>query len=233
MKILIVEDSRRLRQSLTTGLKRLGYTVTEAADGEEGLRLAATRSYDVIVLDLMLPKLDGLSLLRRLRSQGCETNVLILSARDAVEHRIEGLRSGADDYLVKPFSFDELVARIEALARRKFGVRSPRIQVGPLTVDVSGRVAYVDGELVNLTAREFAILEYLAFHKDRVVSRAQLEEAIYEDRFALASNSVESAICLLRKKIDRPGRPSLIQTRRGLGYILTDSWQRNPESEST
>ncbi|MGB9691237.1 MAG: winged helix-turn-helix domain-containing protein, partial [Candidatus Sumerlaeaceae bacterium] len=129
------------------------------------------------------------------------------------------------------FSFEELVARIQALTRRRFGTRSPRIVVGPLTVDTAGRVAYVDGEPVALTAREFAILEYLAFHRDRVVSRAQIEEALYEDRFGLASNAVESAICLLRKKIDRPGRPSLIQTRRGLGYVLTDALESGGDSE--
>lgn len=221
MKILLIEDSRRLREALVTGLKRLGYTVADASDGEEGYRLASTGSYDVIVLDLMLPKMDGLTVLRRLREHKCDSNILILSARDAVEHRVEGLRSGADDYLVKPFSFNELVARIQALVRRRFGVKNPRIEVGPLVIDTSGRVVYVDGEPVTLTAREYALLEYLALHRDRVVSRLQIEEALYEDRTALASNSIESAICLLRRKIDRPGRRSLIQTRRGLGYILT------------
>jgi len=221
MKVLLIEDSRRLVESLSMGLKRLGYTVSAARDGEEGLRLASGQYYDVIVLDLMLPKMDGLSVLRTLRQRKCEAGILILSARDAVEHRVEGLHCGADDYLVKPFAFDELVARIEALGRRRFGVRTPRIEIGPLVVDTSARTVQVDGESIPLTAREFAILEYLAWHRDRVVSRAQLEEALYEDRFALASNSVESAICLIRRKIDRPGRPSLIQTRRGLGYILT------------
>ncbi|MGC8739870.1 MAG: response regulator transcription factor [Candidatus Sumerlaeaceae bacterium] len=231
MKILLIEDSRRLREALGHGLRRLGYTLVTAADGEEGYRLASTQPFDIIILDLMLPKLDGLSVLRKLRAEKCDTNILILSARDTVEQRVEGLRSGADDYLVKPFSFEELVARIQALTRRRFGTRSPRIVVGPLTVDTAGRVAYVDGEPVALTAREFAILEYLAFHRDRVVSRAQIEEALYEDRFGLASNAVESAICLLRKKIDRPGRPSLIQTRRGLGYVLTDALESGGDSE--
>lgn len=229
MKLLLIEDSRRLRDSLMTGLKRCGYAVLAAADGEEGLRLARMGQYDVIILDLMLPKIDGLTVLRQLRAEGCETNVLILSARDAVESRVEGLRSGADDYLIKPFSFDELVARIQALARRRFGKRSPVIEVGYLRIDTSARIAYADGVPLDLTAREFALLEFLAFHKNRIVSRQDIEEALYEDRFALTSNAVESAVCLLRKKIDRPNHPSLIQTRRGLGYMLTDAPE--PEGE--
>jgi DNA-binding response OmpR family regulator len=229
MKLLLVEDARRLRESLESGLRRLGYTVVVAADGEQGLDYALRGQFDVIILDLMLPKIDGLTVLRRLREQACDTNVLILSARDAVESRIEGLRAGADDYLVKPFSFDELVARIQALTRRRFGKRSPIIEIGPLAVDTAARVAYRDGQLLDLTAREFALLEFLAFHKDRIVSRQDIEEALYEDRFALASNAVESAICILRKKIDRPGEPSLIQTRRGLGYILTAPHWSSPE----
>jgi DNA-binding response OmpR family regulator len=220
MRLLLVEDSKRLQRSIGAGLRRAGYAVDVAGDGEEGLALAETSEYDVIVLDLMLPKLDGLSLLRKLRAGGRDTHVLILTARDRVDDRVTGLRAGADDFLVKPFAFDELLARIEALVRRRHGRKNPLIRVGPLEIDTSARSVRRAGEALALTAREYAILEYLAARSGQVVSRAEIEEHVYDGRAELTSNAVDSAICALRRRIDADGAPSLIETRRGLGYVL-------------
>ncbi len=220
MKLLVVEDSRRLREALASGLRRVGYAVDTAEDGETGWLLAVSGNYDVVILDLMLPKLDGLTVLRRLRERGNNVNVLVLTAKDAVPDRVAGLRTGADDYLPKPFAFEELVARIEALVRRKHGTKNPRIVVGDLVVDTAARSVSLRGQQVNLTAREYAILEYLAIHRGRAVTKRQLEDAVYDERVEVGSNVIESAISILRRKIDRPGAPSFIQTRRGFGYVL-------------
>ena len=222
MRILLVEDSLRLQEAIGTGLREMGYAVDIAGDGEDGLWRAETDEYDVLVLDLMLPKLDGLSVLSRLREQGKTTHVLILTARDKVEDRVRGLQMGADDYLVKPFNFLELVARIQALARRAHGVKTPRITLGDLVIDTSACAVTRAGEPVELTPREYALLEFLAFRRGQVVSRTQIEQHIYDERVEPASNVVDSAICMLRRKVDRPGAASLIQTRRGLGYILEE-----------
>lgn len=220
MKLLLIEDSRRLREMLIAGMRKLGYAIDGATDGDEGIRLARTHEYDVIILDLMLPGIDGLTLLRRLRDEGNSVHVLILTAKDAVPDRVAGLRAGADDYLPKPFAFDELVARVQALARRRYGAKSPTIQLGELRIDLSARRAFRADEEVVLTGREFALLEFLALRGGRVVTRQQIEDAIYDGRVEPASNAVDSAVCVLRRKIDLPGHPSLIQTRRGLGYVL-------------
>lgn len=220
MRVLLVEDSERLRRSVGTGLRKAGYAVDLAADGEEGLWYAQGNDYDVIVLDLMLPKIDGLSVLKRLRDSGKTTHVLILTAKDAIEDRVLGLQSGSDDYLVKPFAFDELLARVQALARRSHGVKRPVVRVGALEVDTVRRLAARDGSALDLPPREFALLEYLAMRPGEVVTRAQIEAHIYDDQVEPMSNVVESAIYSLRKKIDPPGGPSLIQTRRGMGYVL-------------
>ena len=222
MRILLVEDSVRLQEAVGTGLREMGYAVDIAGDGEDGLWRAETGEYDVLVLDLMLPKLDGLSVLSRLREQGKTTHVLILTARDKVEDRVRGLQMGADDYLVKPFNFLELVARIQALARRAHGVKTPRITLGDLVIDTSACAVTRGDESVELTPREYALLEFLAFRRGQVVSRTQIEQHIYDERVEPASNVVDSAICTLRRKVDRPGAASLIQTRRGLGYILEE-----------
>jgi DNA-binding response OmpR family regulator len=222
MRVLLVEDSERLRRSVGTGLRKAGYAVDLAADGEEGLWYAQGNDYDVIVLDLMLPKVDGLSVLRRLRDSGKNTHVLILTARDTIEDRVLGLQTGSDDYLVKPFAFDELLARVQALARRSHGVKRPVIRVGGLEVDTTRRLAARDGTALDLPPREFALLEYLAMRPGEVVTRAEIEAHIYDDQVEPMSNVVESAIYSLRKKIDPPGGPSLIQTRRGMGYVLAE-----------
>ena len=220
MKILLVEDSERLCRAVGTGLRKAGFAVDIASDGQEGLHLAQCGDYDVIVLDLMLPKLDGLSLLRRLRAGGKDTHVLILTARDAVEDRVKGLRAGADDYLAKPFDFDELLARIEALVRRRYGVKDPAIRIGGLELNTAARTVCRDGRAVDLAPREYALLEYLAVRAGELVSRTEIEEHIYDDIVSPMSNVVDSAICGLRKKLTASGSGDPIRTRRGMGYVL-------------
>lgn len=220
MHVLLIEDSQRLRESLTQGLQRSGYGVDAAPDGPSGLRYALHNPYDVIVLDLMLPGLDGMSILRAVREKGNGAHVLILTARDHVEDRVLGLRAGADDYLVKPFSFDELLARIEALVRRGYGQKDPTIRVGPLAIDtVSRKVAHGATE-VALTRREFALLEYLAFRRGQIVSRIEIEDHLYGEHDLPASNAVDRLVCALRKRIEPEGAPRVLHTRRGLGYLL-------------
>jgi DNA-binding response OmpR family regulator len=216
----LIEDSPRLQRSVGAGLRKASYAVDIAGDGEEGLWRAQSEEYDVIVLDLMLPKLDGLTLLERLREKGKDTHVLILTAKDTVEDRVRGLQIGADDYLVKPFAFEELLARVQALVRRSRGPKNPRIRIGHLEIDTSARSARVAGAPITLTPREYALLEYLARRPGVVVSRTDIEAHIYDDAAELTSNVVDSAVCALRRKIDLTGERSLIQTRRGMGYVL-------------
>lgn len=220
MRVLFVEDSTRLQTYVCKGLRRAGYAVDVVGDGAEGLWLAESNDYDVIILDLMLPEVDGLSVLRRLRAHGCETHVLILTAKDTVEDRVCGLEQGADDYLIKPFAFEELLARVQALARRSYGVKSPQLVAGDLVIDTTRRVVTRDSKVLDLKPREYALLEYLAMRQGEVVSRTEIERHIYDEFVEPMSNVVNSAVCLLRKKIDRAGRPSLIQTRRGMGYVF-------------
>lgn len=220
MKILVVEDSERLRRSLTRGLEHSGFAVDAVSDGEEGLSFARLGGYDVIVLDLMLPKLDGLTLLRRLREEGSRVHVLILSARDQVQERIEGLRCGADDYLTKPFDFDELVARVQALVRRKFTAKDPVHRVGALTVDTAARVVRKDEGDIELTRNEFAILEYLVTRRGCVVSKQELLEHLYADPGQGSENAVEVFVHQLRKKLRNGGETDVIRTRRGHGYVI-------------
>jgi DNA-binding response OmpR family regulator len=220
MRVLLVEDSERLQRSVGTGLRKAGYAVDVTGDGEEGLWYATGNDYDVIVLDLMLPKLDGLSLLRRLREAGKDTHVIILTARDTIEDRVLGLRTGSDDYLVKPFAFDELLARVQALARRGHGVKNPVLRIGNLEIDLATRSARRGGAALDLPPREFALLEYIAMRRGKLCSRTDIEAHIYDQRAELMSNVVDAAIYALRRKIDPPGGPSLIQTRRGSGYVF-------------
>jgi DNA-binding response OmpR family regulator len=220
MRLLLVEDSVRLQRAIGAGLRRAGYAVDVSGDGESGLHLAESNPYDVVILDLMLPGLDGLTLLRRLREGETDTQVLILTARDTVEDRVRGLRAGADDFLVKPFAFDELLARVQALCRRRHGQRNPRLAIGPLEIDTGARAVSRGGRPVALAPREYALLEYLAVRRGQVVSRGEIEEHLYDGRVELASNAVDSAICALRRRIDEPGGASLIETRRGHGYVL-------------
>ncbi|PTX99080.1 response regulator transcription factor [Opitutus sp. ER46] len=219
MRVLVVEDAPRLQRAVAAALRHAGYAVDVAGDGEEGLWLAQANAYDAVVLDWMLPKRDGLTVLRRLRESGQETHVLMLTARDTVADRVTGLQGGADDYLVKPFALEELLARVEALCRRAYGRKSSRLEVGPLVLDTAAKRAFVADAPLELSAREYSLLEYLARRAGEVVPRHEIEAHLYDERVDPMSNVVDSAICLLRKKLGTP----LIHTRRGQGYVLAVS----------
>ncbi len=220
MHLLLIEDSTRLQTSVGRGLRKAGYAVDITGDGNEGLWLAQSNEYDTIILDLMLPGLDGLSLLRRFRAGQNAAHVLILTAKDTVENRVTGLQAGADDYLIKPFAFEKLLARIQALCRRNYQRKNPRIVINDLEIDTAARVAVRNGKTIDLTPREFMLLEYLSLRRGQVVSRTEIEAHIYSDSADLMSNAVDSAICILRKKISRHGATPLIHTRRGMGYVM-------------
>jgi DNA-binding response OmpR family regulator len=220
MRLLIVEDYKPLLDSLSKGLRECGYAIDRASDGKEGLWMATSGEYDVIILDLMLPGLDGISILKKVREKNKNTAVLILTARDQVEDRVVGLDAGADDYLGKPFAFEELLARVRALVRRTYARRRPIIQVGDLKIEVASRRVWRGEEEIELTLREYSILEYLAIRSDEPVSRADIWEHVYEFNSDADSNVVDVYITYLRKKIERPGKPPLLHTRRGFGYML-------------
>lgn len=220
MRVLLVEDSVRLRATLERGLRKIGYAVDAAGDGREGLWLATENEYDVIVLDLLLPEVDGLTLLRLLRERGKSTNVLILSAKDTVEDRIEGLGLGADDYLVKPFSFEELCARIQALVRRSYRVRNPVLRFGGVEINTSARRVTCGGKEVRLTPREYGVLEVLALRAGEVVTRRELWEHLYEFDSEASSNVVDVLVYSLRKKLGE--HEKVLKTRRGQGYVFEE-----------
>jgi len=206
--------------SVGRALRKAGYALDVTDNGEEGLWQAEANDYDVIVLDIMLPKLDGLSLLRQLRQKGKGTHVLLLTARDTVEDRVQGLQLGADDYLVKPFALEELLARVEALCRRAYGSKQTRLVIADLEIDTSAKEVFRAGNLVRLKPREYLLLEYLARRSGEVVTRGEIEAHLYDDSVDPMSNVVESAVCSLRKKISAPNPAPLIHTRHGLGYVL-------------
>ena len=220
MRVLVVEDSPRLQRTLGLALRKSGYAVDAATDGEEGLWLAESHDYNVIVLDVMLPKRDGLSLLAELRRKNRPTHVLLLTARDTIADRVAGLDAGADDYLVKPFALEELLARVAALGRRAYGTKQPRLAVGDLEIDPAARRASRAGRALDLTAREYLLLEYLTRRRGQVISRAEIEEHIYDEHVDPLSNVVDSAVCSLRKKLAAANDAPLIHTRRGLGYVI-------------
>lgn len=220
MKLLLVEDSRRLQRSLTAGLRQQGFTVDQAFDGEQALVSIAANRYDTIILDLMLPKIDGLGVLARLRAGGNDCQVLILSANDQTEDRIRGLDQGADDYLVKPFSFDELVSRLRALNRRQCGGKNPRIAIDGVMIDTIARQASFADKAITLTPNEYRLLEFMAFRRGRVFSHDQLIEQLYDMNRYVTRNAVEAHVSSLRKRLLRAGAPKLIKTRRGFGYLI-------------
>lgn len=226
MRILIVEDSTILRESLAKGLREVGHAVDTAECGDNGIRRAMESEYDAVVLDWMLPGQDGLAVLAALGQRSHRPGVVMLTARDAVADRVRGLDAGADDYLVKPFAFEELLARVHAVARRAHGTASSVLRVGSLEIDLVARVASaIVGEAkvdLGLTAREFAVLETLALRKGRLVSRVQLEDHVYDGRSRVFSNAIDSAISSIRAKMQAAHLPGLIETRRGLGYVLTE-----------
>jgi len=223
MRVLLIEDYAPLRKSVSQGLREAGFAVDAAADGAEGFWYARSNPYDVIILDLMLPQMDGLTILRRLRDAGNPAHILILTARDAVSDRVRGLELGADDYLVKPFAFAELLARVRALIRRRYDAKSPVLRVGDLEIDTAARVVRRAGRTIKLTAREYALLEFLALRAGQVVSRTDIWEHIYEFDSSAQSNVVDVYIGYLRRKLEQPGLPRLIHTRRGQGYVLAES----------
>lgn len=221
MRILLVEDDRQHAAIIARGLRKHAFAVDVAGDGEEGLFLAQTNAYDVIVLDVMLPKRTGIEVCRTLRESGSDVPVLMLTARDAVEDRITGLETGADDYLTKPFAFDELVARVRALLRRARRYEAPVLAVGALTIDTGARSARRGEREISLTSKEFALLEFLARNAGRVVGRAEISEHVWDNSYDAFSNVIDVFIRRLRRKIDDGETIRMLRTRRGAGYLLT------------
>jgi two-component system OmpR family response regulator len=220
MRLLVVEDSAKMASVLRRGLRREGHAVDVVAAGEDALRMSAVVDYDAVVLDLMLPGIDGFETCRRLRAAGSATPVLMLTARDAVEDRVAGLDGGADDYLVKPFSLAELGARLRALCRRGPITTAPVLEAGDLRLDLGARLAWRGHVAVPLTRTEFALLETLMRHPGQVLSRGQLAEHVWDGRFEHRSNVIEVYVGYVRGKIDRPFGRRAIETVRGFGYVL-------------
>lgn len=222
MKLLLVEDSIALRRPVVKALKASGFVVDATGDGQEGLWMALENDYDVIILDIMLPSLDGREVLKRLREASIESPVLFLTAKDSIEDRVAGLRLGADDYLIKSFAIEELIARVEALARRKYQTRSPELVVGDLALNRSAKTVMRGEHKVSLSSQLFSLLEYLMLHAESVVSRTQIEQHIYDEQVSPMSNVVDTAICALRKAISvSRNSAALIHTRRGMGYVIS------------
>lgn len=221
MRILVVEDELSIAQFVRQGLSEAGYAVDLASNGLEGLDYALAAEYDAIVLDIMLPQMDGLRLLQELRGRGYKTPVLLLTARDTVENRVEGLDNGADDYLVKPFAFPELLARLRALQRRPPLQVEPVLRLADLEMDSAQREVRRAGRLIELSPREFTLLEYLLRHPNQVLTRTQIAEHIWNFDFYNESNVVDVYIGYLRRKLDQGSKQSLIQTVRGVGYRLS------------
>jgi DNA-binding response OmpR family regulator len=220
MRVLLIEDHKPLVRALRQGLEEEGFAVDVAADGEEGDFKTRTAEYDVIILDLMLPKVDGLTLLQKWRREGIKTHVLVLTARGSIDDKVKGLDLGADDYLTKPFELNELIARLRALIRRNHQVKDPVLRVHDLEIDTAARTIKRGGKTIHLTPREFALLEFLAFHRGKVVSRSMIWEHLYDEQDENTSNVVDVYIRYLRNKIDKGFEPSLILTRWGEGYLL-------------
>ena len=222
MRILLVEDEPYAALMLAKGLREQTYAVDVAPDGRKVVELVSTADYDAVILDVMLPFLDGLKVCQRLRAVGSHVPVLMLTARDSVDARVAGLDSGADDYLTKPFDVAELYARLRALIRRGVRPAMPvRMTAGPLAIDTGSHRVTCHGKLVSLTRREYALLEYLIRRRDEIVGRADISEHVWDGSYDAMSNVIDVLIQRLRRKLDIPGRASIIQTRRGEGYLLT------------
>ena len=222
MRILLVEDEYALSAVIKKGLEEAGYSVDAASDGEEGLYMATEYPVDAVILDVMLPKLDGISLLSRLRREGVKIPVIMLTAKDTLSDKIKGLDVGADDYLTKPFEFGELLARLRSLLRRGSETKEAVIHIADLTIDTASHEVRRGGKQIKLSAREYALLEYLAYRKDSVVSRAEITEHIYNESFDKDSNIIDVYMNYLRGKVDKGFKKKLLHTVRGSGYILKE-----------
>jgi len=226
MSILVIEDNHRLNSSLAASLAHEGYSVDSAYDGQEGQDLAELTSYDVIILDILLPKKDGLEVCRDLRRRRIHTPILLLTARDSVDDRVQGLDCGADDYLVKPFAMRELLARLRALLRRQQPYKTGRLEMEDLVIDPITHTAERGGHALDLTPREFALLEYFMYHPNQVVTREMIEQHIWNYDFECESNVIDVYVRRLRRKLDDPFAVKLLTTVRGVGYRLQPSAER-------
>ena len=222
MRILIAEDEKSLNNVITKTLTKNGYSVDSCFDGEEALDYLAGAEYDAVILDIMMPKLDGISVLKKFRASGSSTPVLFLTAKDAVSDRVQGLDAGADDYLVKPFSFDELLARIRVLLRRNTGNAENVLRAANLTVDLNARAVFRDSTAIALSSKEFSILEYMVRNQGIVLTREKIEQHIWNYDYEGGSNVIDVYIRYLRRKIDDSYTPKLIHTVRGTGYVLKE-----------
>jgi len=220
MKILVVEDDKTVGQYVKRGLEEARFHADLVSDGEEGLRLATSGHYDLVVLDLRLPRLSGQDVLRMLRDRGSAVPVLVLTAQDTVDFKVQALRMGADDYVTKPFALEELLARVEALGRRPKALSPPVLELADLTLDTGSREVRRGGRVIELTPKEYAVLEYLMRHQGRVMSRTLITEYAWDYHFDPGTNIVDVVITRLRKKIDGGRGPRLIHTVRGVGYVL-------------
>jgi heavy metal response regulator len=223
MRLLLVEDDVRISNFVAKGLRENAYAVDVAADGENALYQAAVNDYDAIILDVMLPLKNGFAVCRELRESGVKTPILMLTARDTIEDRIAGLDYGADDYLIKPFAFEELLARLRALLRRSAEVRPPIITIADLEIDTTAQRVRRSGKEISLTTKEYALLEYLAREKGKVVGRAAIAEHVWDENFDAFSNLIDVYIKRLRSKMDENFDVQLIHTRRGAGYLLDEN----------
>ncbi len=224
MRVLLVEDDKKIATFITKGLGQAGFAVDHAADGEDGLHLALNEAFDACIIDIMLPKRDGLSLIEELRRQKINTPVLILSAKRSVDDRVKGLQTGSDDYLVKPFAFSELLARVQALIRRASPPALPtRLVVADLHLDLLTRDIFRGDQKIDLQPREFALLEYLMRNAGRVVSKTMILEHVWDYNFDPQTNVVDVLVCRLRNKVDRDFETKIIHTIRGVGYVLKAS----------
>lgn len=227
MRILLVEDDKRIAGFVTKGLRENAYAVDAALNGEEALYLASINAYDAIILDVMMPRKDGFAVCRELRREGIKTPILMLTARDAIDDKIFGLDSGADDYLTKPFEFRELLARLRALLRRNAEIRPPKIIISDLEIDTVSQKVWRGGREIFLTTKEYALLEYLAREKGKVLGRAAIAEHVWDENFDAFSNLIDVYIKRLRSKMDEGFDVQLVHTRRGAGYILDDNSNNN------
>ena len=222
MKILLAEDEVDLNNVVTRYLKKNGYSVDSVLDGEEALDYLEYGEYDLVILDIMMPKVDGFEVIKKLRDKGNHTSVLMLTARDSADDKVKGLDLGADDYIVKPFDFDELMARIRAVVRRKYGNSSNRLVIGDLILDTSEKSVTRAGKQIELTGKEYEVLEYLMQSKNRILSREQIKEHVWDFDYEGDSNIIDVLIKNIRKKIDIEDGKQIIYTKRGLGYVIKE-----------